>query len=86
MPTEKPNAGRRRASGEDAILQTTALPQNPGYKPYTYPHPLVSGAPAIKTAEDRRQTAEDRGPRTRTEWQKSEVGRRGIDIIFSLVT
>jgi hypothetical protein len=72
----------RRGRG---IINNGTTPK-PGYKPYTYPHPLVSGVPATKTAEDRRQTAEDRGPRTRTEWQKSEVGRRRIDVIFSLAT
>ena len=70
--------------GRDIINNGTT--PKPGYKPVQLSAPLVSGAPATKTAEDRRQTAEDRGPRTRTEWQKSEVGRRRIDIIFSLVT
>src|SRR5205823_9813240 len=31
-------------------------------------------------------TTDRRGQRTRTEWQKSEVGRRRVDIIFFLVT
>lgn len=75
---------QRIRRGRDIINNGTT--PKPGYKPCTYPHPLVSGAPATKTAEDRRKTAEDRKPRTRTEWQKSEVGRRRIDIIVSLVT
>ncbi len=48
--------------GSDGQLYVCTAPNTWSfyYRPYTYPHPLVSGtpAPALKTAEDRRQTKE----------------------------
>ena len=47
------------------------------YKPYTFPHPLVSGAPESGTAEERQQAPDHKVPRARTERRDQNWENRG---------